>query len=120
MKKYCLMFIIVFLFMLSGCAKAKEQTESAESPDADWDLPETIEMSDDVTALFDKAMAELTGVDYEPLGYLGEKDGVYCILCRARVVYPDAKPYYALVYVSNDGIHNIWDIWMGAHSEKKE
>jgi hypothetical protein len=44
---------------------------------------------------------------------------VYCVLCRAAVVSPDAKPYYALVYVSDDGLENIWDIWMGAHVEKK-
>ena len=36
------------------------------------------------------------------------------------LVSPDAKPYYALVYVTEDGLQNIWDIWMGAHSEKKE
>ena len=72
-----------------------------------------------VDTVFEKAMDGLTGVGYEPVGYLGEKDGVYCILCRATVVYPDAKPYYALVYVSDEGLQNIWDIWMGAHAEKK-
>ena len=120
MKKCCSVFAVMLLLMLCGCSTTKEQTDSTESPDADWNLPETIEMSDDVTAVFDKAIAGLTGVEYEPLGYLGEKDGVYCVLCRATNVYPDAKPYYALVYVGNDGIHNIWDIWMGAHAEKKE
>ena len=49
-----------------------------------------------------------------------EKDGLYCVLCRATVVFPDAKPYYALVYVNDKGLQNIWDIWMGAHAEKKE
>ncbi|MBR5341959.1 MAG: hypothetical protein IK151_08570 [Erysipelotrichaceae bacterium] len=115
--KNVLFLIVMILVLLSGCNKS---TAAQESPDADWNLPETIEISDDITAVFNKAMEGLTGVDYEPLGYLGEKDGVYCILCRATVVYPDAKPYYALVYVGNDGVHNIWDIWMGAHSEKKE
>ena len=119
MKKYLLIIIVFMMLSLSACSRKNEQTESSGSPDADWNLPETIEMTDDVSAAFDKAMDGLTGVDYEPLGYLGEKDGVYCILCRATVVYPDAKPYYTLVYVSDDGIHNIWDIWMGAHSEKK-
>lgn len=76
-------------------------------------------MTDEVTAVFEKAMEGLAGVNYEPVGYLGEKDSVYCILCRATVVSPDAKPYYALVYVSEAGVQNIWDIWMGAHAEKK-
>ena len=76
-------------------------------------------MPEEVTSVFGKAMDGLTGVGYEPVGYLGEKDGVYCVLCRATVIYPDAKPYYALVYVSDEGLQNIWDIWMGAHAERK-
>ena len=133
MKKIAAAVLAVLMVLsLAACAGAEEkpktqaqtqtqeqtQTEAA-TPDADWNLPETIEMSDEVTAVFEKAMDGLTGVDYEPIGYLGEKDGVYCVLCRATVVYPDAKPYYALVYVSDDGVENIWDIWMGAHAEKK-
>ena len=133
MKKIAAAVLAVLMVLsLAACAGAEEkpktqaqtqtqeqtQTEAA-TPDADWNLPETIEMSDEVTAVFEKAMDGLTRVDYEPIGYLGEKDGVYCVLCRATVVYPDAKPYYALVYVSDDGMQNIWDIWMGAHAEKK-
>ena len=133
MKKIAAAVLAVLMVLsLAACAGAEEkpktqaqtqtqeqtQTEAA-TPDADWNLPETIEMSDEVTVVFEKAMDGLTGVGYEPVGYLGEKDGVYCVLCRATVVYPDAKPYYALVYVSDDGMQNIWDIWMDAHAEKK-
>ena len=133
MKKIAVAVLTVMLiFLLAACegaeetAKTQEQTRPQEqtqaettTPDADWNLPETIEMPDEVTAVFEKAMDGLTGVGYEPVGYLGEKDGVYCVLCRATVIYPDAKPYYALVYVSDEGLKNIWDIWMGAHAEKK-
>ena len=133
MKKIAAAVLAVLMVLsLAACAGAEEkpktqaqtqtqeqtQTEAA-TPDDDWNLPETIAMTEEVTAVFEKAMDGLTGVDYEPIGYLGEKDGVYCVLCRATVVYPDAKPYYALVYVSDDGVENIWDIWMGAHAEKK-
>ena len=101
-------------------AKTQEQTQNEiTTPDADWDLPETIEMSEKVKEVFDKAVEGMTGVSYEPVGYLGEKDGVYCVLSRAAEAYPDAKPYYALVYVSDEGVENIWDIWMGAHAKKK-
>jgi predicted small lipoprotein YifL len=114
----------MMIVSLGACGKVQEKgeeqtQEQAATPDADWSLPETIEMTEEVTAVFDQAMEGLTGVDYKPVGYLGEKDGVYCVLCRAAVVSPDAKPYYALVYVSDDGLENIWDIWMGAHVEKK-
>ena len=94
--------------------------EETADPDADWNLPDTIEMTDEITGIFDKAMKDLVGVDYQPIGYLGEKDGVYCVLCRASGVYPNAKPYYALVYVSDQGFQNIWDIWMDAHAKKQE
>ena len=122
----------MMVFSLAACAGAEEETEVQEqtqtreqtqadtnTPDADWNLPDTIEMPEKVTSVFGKAMDGLTGVGYEPVGYLGEKDGVYCVLCRATVIYPDAKPYYALVYVSDEGLQNIWDIWMGAHAERK-
>ena len=94
----------------------KINESQGNAPDANWDLPETIDMTEAATSAFDKAVTDLVGVDYEPLGLLGEKDGLYCILCRATVVYPGAKPYYALVYVNEAGIQNIWDIWMDAHS----
>ena len=132
MKKIAAVVLAVMMVLsLAACAGAEEKTQAPEqtqtqeqaqteaaTPDADWSLPETIEMPEDVTAVFEKAMDGLTGVGYEPVGYLGEKDGVYCVLCRATVIYPDAKPYYALVYVSNEGLQNIWDIWMGTHAEK--
>lgn len=109
--------IFIFLSMLllltgAVCAAA----ESAPVHDAEWSLPETIGMTEGIRAVFEHAISDLTGVDYEPVGFLGEKDGVYCVLCRATVVYPDAKPYYALVYVNDSGIQNIWEIWMDAHS----
>ena len=115
----------MLILSLAVCAVA-EETEEAQgqnataTPDADWNLPETIGMTDAATSVFEKAVSSLTGIRYEPVGYLAEKDGVYCILCRAAAVYPDAKPYYALVYVDEEGVRNIWDIWMGAHAEKKE
>ena len=90
--------------------------DDSEMDDSDWTLPDTIEMTSAVTELFNKGMEGLVGVNYEPLGYLGEKDGLYCILCRATVVYPGAVPYYALVYVNDDGIQNIWEIWMDKHA----
>ena len=127
MKKIAAAVLAVMMILsLAACAGAEEKTEAQEqtqtettTPDADWNLPETIEMPEEVIAVFENAVDGLTGVGYEPVGYLGEKDGVYCVLCRATVVYPDAKPYYALVYVSDEGLQNIWDIWMGAHAEKK-
>ena len=76
--------------------------------------------------MFDKAFEKLMGVEYEPIALLGteEKEGtVYCFLCRATGVYPDAKPYNVLAYIHEgpDGsaeVQNIWEIWLDWHSEK--
>ena len=94
--------------------KAFEATPVQEN--APWMIPESNEMTPDLTAAFNQAMSELMGVNYVPLAYLGEKDGVRCFFCRATVVYPDAVPYYTLVYLNDGGVQNIWDIWMDQHT----
>lgn len=88
-----------------------------DEPVAEWMIPESTEMTEAVTSLFRHATEELDGVDYEPIAFLGESDGVFCVFCRATGVYPDAKPYYTLVYLSEDGVQNIWDIWMEKHAK---
>ena len=111
--------LILALVLALGLASVHaEEVPTPGEGEADWNLPENIEMTQEVTDLFTHAMEGLVGVNYEPLGYLGEKDGVYCILCRATVVYPGAKPYYALVYVTDTGVRNIWEIWMDMHATK--
>ena len=82
----------------------------------DWNIPASTELSEEVLAIFSQAADEFEGTDYEPIAFLGESDGIYCVLCRALASSPDAKPYYALVYVSENGLQNIWDIWMEMHA----
>lgn len=137
MKQLTALIVAVLLLLSVSCAEdALQKTQSGmdlmvtdgtmstlpentdNTGDAEWNLPETIEMTEEAAAIFHHAVADLVGVTYEPLGFLGEKDGVYCFLCRAAVVSPDAKPGYSLVYVKDDGIQNIWEIWMDAHSKK--
>nr|AHF25614.1 hypothetical protein [uncultured bacterium Contigcl_23] len=120
MRKLIALVAAALLIMAAASASAGEVQTSPTRPDgeeAGWNLPESIKMTEEVTAIFNRAMEGLVGVTYEPLGYLGEKDGVYCILCRATVVYPGAKPCYALVYVTGTGVQNIWDIWMDKHAQ---
>lgn len=84
-----------------------------------WLIPaESNEIPENVQSLYDKAMEGLLGVNYEPLLFLGEKEGVYCVFCRAAAVVPDAKTYYTLVYVTEAGLQNVYDIWMDKHAEK--
>lgn len=84
---------------------------------AGWTLPEAFGLTGEEKAAFERAAEQLTGVDYVPLCCLAEKDGVRCYLARARAVYPEALPYYSLVYISESGIRNIWDLWIGRHAQ---
>ncbi|MBQ8092343.1 MAG: hypothetical protein IJ242_02030 [Clostridia bacterium] len=80
-----------------------------------WSLSENPAMTEKDMERFDKAMEGLVGVGYTPMLCLGTQivSGTnYCYLCRAQVVYPDAEPYYALVYIYEDlsGQASILDI----------
>ena len=101
MKK---MFIIV-LALLMLCSAAACGQKKAEAQVGGWTLNESAEMSEDAQKAFDKAVEGLMGVNYSPAVLLGTQlvSGTnYCVLCEATVVYPDAQPYWALVYIYAD------------------
>lgn len=53
--------------------------------------------------IFTEALNGLVGVTYKPIAFLGEQvvKGVnYFILAEAKIVYPDAKPYPAIVEIN--------------------
>ena len=94
-----ILILLIAALLLAGFAHA----ETAR--DAGWTLPETVDMTEEATRIFSKAMEGLVGVDYEPLALLGTQlvSGTnYCFLCRGTVVYPGAQPYCALVYIYED------------------
>lgn len=114
MKRFAaMMMALVLLFCVT-------QSLAEAARDEGWTIPETNEMTEEVTAVFTRAMENFVGVNYDPLAFLGENGGVYCFFCRATAVYPDAVPYYTLVYVTEDGVQNVWDIWMEQHAERTE
>ncbi len=60
------------------------------------------EIPQEVLDAFNQAIEGLEGCTYEPIALLASQvvAGMnYCLLCRLTVVYPDAQPTYALVYV---------------------
>ena len=95
-------------------ASAMSDTEETE-----WDAAISPELTEEIQSTFDRALENLTGVNYTPVAVLGVKDDTYCILCKAAVVYPDAKPYNVLVYVNKDGIQNIYELWIEKHAMKE-
>ena len=107
---------LMLLLMTAGCA---EQLMGG------WTPSENPAITEDVQALFDKAMEGLVGVGYTPVAYLGSQVVAgtnHCILAQAQVVYPDAQPYYVLIYLYQDlqgnvQIMNIADFDIGALCE---
>ena len=102
--------------------KAGEETgETAKT--GEWELTQNGALTEDAQSAFDKAMQGLMGVNYTPLVLLAvreaEKAG-YCLLCEARVVYPNAQPYYAFVTVIGDEIARIVAMDIGKVAESGE
>ena len=87
-----------------------------------WTVSEDPAVTEELQAVFDKGLEGLTGVSYVPVAYLGSQlvAGMnHAFLCQATVVYPDAVPYYAIVYLYQDlegnvTVLNIADFDIGA------
>ncbi len=109
MKKLTV-FVLILMLLCTPAAASAEAT--------DWDMSVQTEITEEIQTLFDKAMEGLVGVNYVPVSVLGVRDDTYCILCKATVVYPGAEPYNALVYVNENGVQNIYELWIDKHAEK--
>lgn len=73
--------------------------------DGGWSVSDKTEITDEVREVFDRALDGMVGVSYEPVAYLGSQVVAgtnHCILCKATVVYPNAVPYYTLMYIYED------------------
>ena len=106
-KLFALMLAMLMVLALCACGQAKTPAAEAKEPVVvgGWTLSDDAVLTDEARAAFEKAMEGLTGVGYEPVALIGTQvvSGTnYCILCEARVIVPDAAPYYALVYVYAD------------------
>lgn len=70
-----------------------------------WSASDDQKITPKQKAVFDKALEELVGVNYEPVAYLASQVVAgtnHCFLCKATVVRPGATPKYTLVYVYED------------------
>lgn len=105
-KLFALMLTILMVLALCACGQSKAPAAEKEpTVVGGWTISEDAALTDEARAAFEKAMEGFTGVGYEPLALIGTQlvSGTnYCILCEARVIVPDAAPYYALVYVYAD------------------
>ena len=106
--------VLAALLLLVSAASAEADEESVS-----WKMTESSEITQEAMDAFDGAVRELTDAVYEPVALLGEQQGVYCILCRARGEYEGAEPYYTLLYVGENGVQNVWDLWIEDHDKPK-
>lgn len=86
-----------------------------DQTDGGWEAAPDPAVTDEVRALFDKAMNGLVGVNYVPVAYLGSQVAAgynHAILCQATTVYPGATPYWVILYLyeAPDGNVTITDI----------
>ena len=94
----------------------EETTEAAKEADEEiqmsvgtllggWQATEDAAVTEELQAVFEKALEGLLGVDYTPVAYLGSQvvAGMnHCFLCVATTVVPGAEPSYALAYMYQD------------------
>lgn len=95
MKK--LISLLLILMLLGTSAAVAEQALVGG-----WTASASPEITRELAQLFENGLNETVGVSYVPVAYLGTQlvaGTNHCFLCQATVVYPDAQPYYALVYL---------------------
>lgn len=76
-----------------------------EPVDGGWGVASDPAITDEIRALFDKALDGLVGVHYIPVAYLGSQVVAgynHAILCQATIVYPGATPRWVIVYLYED------------------
>ena len=94
------------ILLTSGISMANGMQYEEDVPIAGgWMATESPAVTQEVQEVFDKAMEGFVGVDYQPIACLGYQIVAgknHCLLCKAQVVYPNARPYYALMYIYED------------------
>ena len=75
-----------------------------------WEAPADPTVTAELTAVFDKGIEGLLGVNYVPVVFLGSQVVAgtnYAFLCQATLVVPDAVQEWAIVYLYQDLEGNI-------------
>lgn len=127
MKKLIALALCALLLVAAVACSAKKEVQAntettvdapKEAVSGGWANTEDPAITEEQRAIFEKALAELVGVNYVPIACLGTQVVAgrnYCFLAQATVVYPDALPKYVLIYVyadlqGNAQIMNIADM----------
>ena len=93
------------LTSLCSCQKVENILHPSSIEDISsggWATASSPEITEEFKAVFDKATEALTGAELKPVAYVAGQvvAGMnHCVLCRQTATVPDAKTYYALVYI---------------------
>lgn len=101
-----------FWNLTAALVKKHAEAEQGDAPggqnevvDGGWGTASDPAITDEIRALFDKALDGLVGVHYVPVAYLGMQVVAgynHAILCQATTVYPGAAPRWVIVYLFED------------------
>ena len=101
----CLSMIVTSMLVFSACGKQGEENQGSEKTVGSWVLAGNPAITDEFKTVFDKAVSELDGVNYEPVAYLASQVVAgtnHCVLCKATPVTPEGKTVYAVLYIYED------------------
>ena len=87
-----------------------ETEKAAAGMDGAFSCADSVTVTKELRAIFDKALDGFGGVDYEPVAFLGEQVAAgtnYSFLCKATVVYPGAEPSYVRMDINEDPEGNV-------------
>ena len=97
---------------LCGCGSKDEASSDEEKISGGWTVPDSVEVTDEVKTVLNKATKEMTGADYEPVALLGTQVVAgtnYSLLCQVTPVAENAETHYSIVVVYNgaDGTTSV-------------
>ena len=105
-KMIAMLMALMMVFGLAcACAEEIKPTQAPALGGASlggWTPAEDPAVTEERQAIFDKGMEGLLGVGYTPVAYLGSQVVAgtnHAFLCQATVVAPNAKPFWAIVYL---------------------
>jgi hypothetical protein len=105
MKKSISLILAILLLASTLFAGSAFAEAAAPGLSGGWTPAADPAVTEEIRALFDRAMEGLLGVNYVPVAYLGSQVVAgknHAILCQATVVYPDAQPAWTIVYLYED------------------
>ncbi len=114
-KRIVCMLALMMVLSLAACGKANAPAGATAAPGetgkeeevlpGGWQEPESLEVPEEVQALFDKALEEIDGAEYQTIAYLGSQVVAgtnHAILCSITPVTQNPVGTYAIVTLYQD------------------